>query len=177
MQHYIHLKKFETPLGTMIACATENGICLFEFGDREMLATELKSVAKAFNATILAGESLHFKKLEQEVNEYFAGKLKDFTVPLVLQGSDFQKHVWQVLQNIPYGKTRSYKEQAIAIGKPEAIRAVANANGMNKIAIIIPCHRVIGTNGTLTGYGGGLWRKKYLLELEQTEVKQGTLIF
>src|SRR5699024_10469520 len=93
--------------------------------------------------------------------------LTTFTVPLTLVGTDFQKEVWQALQTIPYGKTRSYKEQSQQIGNEKAIRAVAGANGQNKISVIIPCHRIIGSDGSLTGYGGGLWRKRYLLELEQ----------
>lgn len=177
MQQVIDLKRIETPLGSMITCATEAGICLLEFGDRKMLGTEIKILSKKFGSTIIQGENTHFKKLEEELKGYFEGKLTEFTVPLVLVGSDFQKHVWRILQTIPYGKTHSYKEQAKAIGSPAAVRAVANANGMNKIAIIIPCHRVIGSDGKLTGYGGGLWRKKYLLELEQRNPKQSSLAF
>jgi len=91
----------------------------------------------------------------------------EFTVPLAPVGTDFQKKVWEILRTIPYGTTRSYQQQADILGNPKAVRAVANANGLNKISIIIPCHRVIGTNGTLTGYGGGIWRKQKLLELEK----------
>lgn len=163
----IDLKRIETPLGTMIACADEDGICLLEFSDRKALPTELRDIARHFNATILQGNNPHFVMLEKELSEYFDGKRKDFTVPLSPVGTSFQREVWQVLRNIPYGKTRSYLEQATALGKAAAVRAVANANGMNKISIIIPCHRVIGSNGQLTGYGGGVWRKKMLLDMEQ----------
>lgn len=166
-QDIINLKRIETPLGTMIACATEQGICLLEFSDRKMLETELKKIAKKLNAVILQGENPFFGVLEQQINEYFNKKRCEFSVPLHLIGSDFQKQVWQILQKIPYGETRSYKAQAILLGKPESVRAVANANGMNSISILIPCHRVIGSDGQLTGYGGGLWRKKYLLDLEK----------
>lgn len=175
MQTIINLKRIETPLGTMVACAVKEGICLLEFADRRMLETSLKSLSQTFAATITRGENKHFEKLEKELEAYFTGTLKNFSIPLAMVGSDFQKSVWRMLQTIPYGKTRSYKQQAIAIGKPDAVRAVANANGMNKIAIVIPCHRVIGSNGSLTGYGGGLPRKKFLLELEQTESRQTTL--
>jgi AraC family transcriptional regulator, regulatory protein of adaptative response / methylated-DNA-[protein]-cysteine methyltransferase len=166
-QGIIDLKRVETPIGTMYACATKDGICLLEFTDRKMLETELKALAKTLNATIIQGDNEHFVVLEQQLSEYFDGKRKGFSIKLVSPGSDFQQLVWNELRNIPYGSTRSYKEQAIAIGKPECIRAVANANGMNRISILIPCHRVIGSDGNLTGYGGGLWRKKYLLELEK----------
>lgn len=166
-QNIIDLKRIETPLGTMLVCATNQGICLLEFTDRKMLETELKSIAKLLNAIIIQGYNKYFETLEIELQEYFNGKRKEFSVPLHTPGTDFQNKVWAALQRIPYGQTKSYKEQAITIGNPESVRAVANANGMNRISILIPCHRVIGSNGQLTGYGGGLWRKKYLLELEK----------
>lgn len=168
-QHIIDLKRIETPLGTMIACATSQGICLLEFTDRKMLETELKMIAKQLNATIIQGHNPHFERLETELNEYFLGHRRTFTVPLHTPGTAFQNKVWAALQTIPYGQTRSYKEQAISIGQPESVRAVANANGMNRISILIPCHRVIGSDGQLTGYGGGLWRKNFLLELERAK--------
>lgn len=167
MEKIVDLKRIETPLGTMIACANENGICMLEFSDRKALPTEFKDISKHFDANIVQGENPHFKTLEKELEEYFAGKLKDFTVPLSPVGTDFQKKVWEILRTIPYGTTRTYQQQADILGNPKAVRAVANANGLNKISIIIPCHRVIGTNGTLTGYGGGIWRKQKLLELEK----------
>lgn len=162
----IDLTRIETPLGPMFACAAEAGICLLEFTDRRMLETEFKTLTKLFNASIVQGTNKHFQLLEKELGEYFDGKRTTFTVPLVTPGTVFQQAVWKELQTIPYSTTRSYKQQATALGKPEAVRAVANANGMNRICIIIPCHRVIGDNGNLTGYGGGLWRKKWLLDLE-----------
>lgn len=165
-QRVIHLKRLETPLGTMIACATEKGICLLEFSDRKMLETELKDIAKLWNATIIQGENPFFEILERQLSEYFSSHRTEFSVPLHLLGTDFQRKVWTILQTIPYGETRSYKEQAITLGNPQSVRAVANANGMNRISILVPCHRVIGSDGQLTGYGGGIWRKKYLLDLE-----------
>lgn len=166
-QTIIDLKRIETPLGTMYACAVKEGICLLEFSDRKMLETEFKTLSKALNATIIQGENEHFEILEQQLNEYFEGKRKSFTVKLFTPGSAFQNSVWEGLQNISYGTTKSYKEQAIALSKTEAVRAVANANGMNRISILIPCHRVIGADGNLTGYGGGIWRKKWLLDMEK----------
>jgi AraC family transcriptional regulator, regulatory protein of adaptative response / methylated-DNA-[protein]-cysteine methyltransferase len=165
-QTLIDLKRLETPLGTMIACATKEGICLLEFTDRKMLETELKAIAKLLNAVITQGHNTHFDELEKQLNEYFTGNRKSFSVALHTPGTAFQKKVWAALQLIPYGQTKSYSEQAMAIGSPESVRAVAHANGMNRVSILIPCHRVIGSDGQLTGYGGGLWRKKYLLDLE-----------
>jgi AraC family transcriptional regulator, regulatory protein of adaptative response / methylated-DNA-[protein]-cysteine methyltransferase len=166
-KNLIDLKRIETPLGTMYACAVEEGICLLEFSDRKMLETELKTLSKLYNATIIQGNNTHFDILEKQLSEYFEGKRKQFSVSLSTPGSEFQNIVWKELQNIPFGSTKSYKQQAEAINKSSAIRAVANANGMNRISILIPCHRVIGTDGKLTGYGGGLWRKQHLLELEE----------
>lgn len=166
--HIIDLKRIETPLGTMFACAVVEGICLLEFTDRKMLETEFKHLTKTLNGTIVQGDNPHFHLLEVQLEEYFSGKRKTFSVPLFTPGSDFQNSVWNALKEIPFGETKSYKEQALIINKPEAIRAVANANGMNKVSILIPCHRVVGSDGTLTGYGGGVWRKQWLLDLEKT---------
>lgn len=162
----INLTRLETPIGPMFACAVDEGICLLEFTDRRMLETEFKDLKRILKANIIQGPHEHFIELESQLSDYFEGKIKDFSIPVFAPGTAFQQEVWKELQRIPYGKTRSYKEQAIALGKPEAVRAVANANGMNRISILIPCHRVIGSDGNLTGYGGGLWRKKFLLDLE-----------
>ena len=166
-QKIIDFTRIETPLGTMVACAVEEGVCLLEFSDRKMLETELKSLSKTLNATIVQGDNKHFKELEKQLEEYFDKGRTTFTVPLFTPGSDFQKSVWNALQTIPYGQTRNYKEQAIMLNSPNSVRAVANANGMNRVSILIPCHRVIGSDGNLTGYGGGIWRKKFLLDLEK----------
>lgn len=166
-QKIIDLKRIETPIGTMYAAATEAGICMLEFTDRKMLETEFKDLAKSLNATIIQGENPHFKTLEKELLEYFAGNRTEFTVPLSPVGTEFQKSVWKILLKIPYGETWNYRKQAEVLGDVKKVRAVANANGINKISILIPCHRVIGSNGTLTGYGGGIWRKQKLLELEK----------
>ena len=166
-QNIIDLKRIETPIGAMYAAATESGICMLEFTDRKMVETEFKDLAKSLNATIIQGENAHFKTLEKELSEYFEGNLKQFTVPLSPVGTEFQKSVWKILMKIPYGETWNYKKQSEVLGDLKKVRAVANANGMNKISILIPCHRVIGSNGTLTGYGGGIWRKQKLLELEK----------
>jgi AraC family transcriptional regulator, regulatory protein of adaptative response / methylated-DNA-[protein]-cysteine methyltransferase len=165
----IVITRILTPLGPMLAGATERGICLLEFVDRRMLETQLSRLKQLFNAELIPGSSSHFDELNKQLSEYFERRRQKFTVLLDMAGTAFQKKVWSALQTIPYGSTRSYKEQAEIIGQPEAVRAVAKANGDNRIAIIIPCHRVIGANGKLVGYGGGLWRKQYLLNLELEE--------
>lgn len=165
--HVIDFIRIETDLGTMVACATDKGVCLLEFSDRKGLETELKQLAKYHNANIVQGQNKYFKQLKEELDAYFEGRLKEFNVPLDISGTDFQKQVWQALVEIPYGTTSSYLRQAEVLGKPLSVRAVANANGMNKIAIIIPCHRVVGSDGSLTGYAGGLWRKQKLIDLEK----------
>ncbi|GAA4386867.1 methylated-DNA--[protein]-cysteine S-methyltransferase [Hymenobacter koreensis] len=166
-QQLIHLTRLDTPLGTMLACATEQGICLLEFTDRRMLETELRDLASRLRATIVPGANPHFELLRTQLAEYFAGQRREFSVPLHTPGTEFQQAVWQELRQIPFGAVRSYGQQALALGRPTAVRAVAAANGLNRVAILIPCHRVIGADGQLTGYGGGLWRKQRLLELEQ----------
>jgi AraC family transcriptional regulator of adaptative response/methylated-DNA-[protein]-cysteine methyltransferase len=163
----IDFKKLESPVGTLNVGATEEGICWIDFADKSTAGSHFEVFAQKLNASITQNDNLHINELETQLKEYFEGKRNVFTVKLVLKnGTPFQKKVWSALQTIPYGSTVSYKEQSTAIGLPKAVRAVANANGMNPISIVIPCHRVIGSDGTLTGYGGGLWRKKFLLELE-----------
>jgi len=162
----IKITRILTPLGPMLVGALDEGICLLEFIDRKMLQTQLKKINSYFGTVCVPGDHKHFKQLDRELKEYFNGKRKIFTVPIVYPGSDFQVKVWEQLRTIPYGTTRSYGEQAKILGRPKAVRAVASANGANRIAVIVPCHRVIGKDGKLVGYGGGLWRKKYLLELE-----------
>jgi AraC family transcriptional regulator of adaptative response/methylated-DNA-[protein]-cysteine methyltransferase len=159
--------KIETPLGEMVAGSTDEGICLLEFIDRRMLPTEYKDLTRLLGTIIGKGENIHLESLRNQLDEYFNGKLKEFTIPLVTPGTDFQQAVWKELLEIPYGTTRSYQEQANALRRSDSVRAVANANGMNRISIIIPCHRVIGSDGRLTGYGGGLKRKRWLLDHEK----------
>ena len=151
----------------MIAGATDEGICLLEFTDRRMLPTEYKDLTRLLKTTLEDGENRHHKILKKQLKEYFDGSRKDFSIALVTPGSEFQKAVWKELQNIKFGTTRTYQEQSIALNRPDSVRAVANANGMNRISIVIPCHRVIGSDGRLTGYGGGLKRKKWLLDHEK----------
>ncbi|RNC65235.1 bifunctional transcriptional activator/DNA repair enzyme AdaA [Proteiniphilum sp. X52] len=168
----INVTYVETDLGLMIAAATEKGICMFEFADYKWIDLELRQLEEEFKAPIIQGDNPHFDTLREQLNEYFAGERKDFNIPLDLAGTEFQKEVWLSLLQIPYGCTTTYGKQAEALGKPSSVRAVANANGKNKISIILPCHRVIGADGTLTGYGGGMWRKKKLLEFEKENIEK-----
>lgn len=163
----IYVTSVETPLGIMWAGARAEGILFVEFLDRIHLQKELQKLGKLFDAKYILEENHpHLKQLKEELIFYFQQSLTEFKVPLVLTGTDFQKKVYQSLREIPYGKTVTYKEQSIKLGNLKAIRAVATANGKNNHAIVIPCHRIIGSDGSLTGYAGGLWRKKELLKLE-----------
>jgi AraC family transcriptional regulator of adaptative response/methylated-DNA-[protein]-cysteine methyltransferase len=162
----ISIKHINTPLGKMIAGATDEGVCLFDFEYRRMLQQIMNRIANTLKATMEEGEHPHFELLERQMDEYFTGSRRVFDLPLHLVGTPFQVQVWKALQDIPYGETRSYKQQSIYLNNEKAIRAVAGANGENGIAIVVPCHRVIGENGHLTGYGGGLQRKEWLLKHE-----------
>lgn len=161
------VQSMETPIGPFIAGAVEEGICLFEFADRRALEAQIMAIRKVFQRPAVPGSHAHLQQLEEEVERYFKGSLRSFDVPLVTRGTPFQELVWSALRDIPFGETRSYDDIARAIGRPSAHRAVGRANGQNRLAVIIPCHRVVGADGTLTGYGGGLWRKQYLLDLER----------
>ncbi|MBI3466259.1 MAG: bifunctional transcriptional activator/DNA repair protein Ada [Planctomycetes bacterium] len=156
----------ESPLGPLVAGATAQGICLLEFTDRRMFEAQLTTLQKHFHCAIVPGHNDHIRQLKEELVRYFAGNLKEFTVPVVYPGSPFQRRVWEGLLRIPYGETRSYEDLARAIGARGSQRAVGRANGLNRIAIVIPCHRVVNKDGQLGGYGGGLWRKRFLLNLE-----------
>jgi len=171
----ISVKYIHTPLGEMIAGATGEAICLLEFHDREILEKQKERLEKYFKTELIEQDHPLFTQLEQELKEYFDQKRTEFTIPIAYLGSPFQERVWESLLKIPYGATRSYAQQSELIGDKKAIRAMAKANGDNRIAIIIPCHRVIGSNGEMTGYGGKIWRKKALLELEGAIMKQGEL--
>lgn len=160
---------YQSKLGPMIIGATSKGVCLIEFSDRRMLEYQMKTLRKRFNASIVPGSNQHTEQAKLELDEYFTGNLKSFKTPLIYPGTDFQVKVWENLKKIPYGKTVSYVELAENVGLKGASRAVGTANGMNRIAIMLPCHRVVNKDGRLGGYGGGLWRKQWLLELERSK--------
>ncbi|MEM6321666.1 MAG: methylated-DNA--[protein]-cysteine S-methyltransferase [Bacteroidota bacterium] len=166
-KHILLINRLTTPLGPMFVCASDQGICLLEFTDRRMLETEFRDLQKLLNAQILVGENKHTQQLKKELQEYFEGKRKVFSVALNTPGTDFQKSVWKALSEVPYGTTSSYEQLAIRLDKPTATRAVASANGFNRISIVVPCHRIIGKNGSLRGYGGGLERKRWLIDFEK----------
>jgi AraC family transcriptional regulator of adaptative response/methylated-DNA-[protein]-cysteine methyltransferase len=167
----VMMTRLLTPLGPMVAGATAEGVCLLEFADRPMLETQVKRLRNRLGCVYAPGSNEHIEQLDDELGRYFAGALRDFKVPLVVPGTDFQRAAWDYLRQIPYGETRTYHEEARAIGNPGARRAVGRANGDNRLAIIIPCHRVVRADGHLSGYGGGLWRKRCLLELEQENLQ------
>jgi AraC family transcriptional regulator of adaptative response/methylated-DNA-[protein]-cysteine methyltransferase len=167
----IVLTILETPVGPMLGGAVEAGICLLEFIDRRAVPRELDDLTRHFRTSAVIAETRTLPKLLQRLKDelaaYFRADLNHFSLPLVAPGTPFQTRVWDALNTIPYGQTRAYSDIARQIGQPGAVRAVGAANGANRIAIIIPCHRVIEANGKLRGYGGGLERKRFLLELEQ----------
>ncbi len=157
----------DTPLGPMIGIADKEHLYLLEFSQRHGLQREIEQLCNQTKSVIIPGKLQPLISIKEELRLYFAGQLKKFKTPLYIQGTEFQKTAWEALINIPYGQTRSYKEQARIIGKPLACRAVANANASNQFAIIIPCHRIINSDGKLGGYAGGTPRKQWLLEHEQ----------
>jgi len=159
--------RVETPLGPMVAAATERGVCLLEFADRRALSRQTDVLRRRLKSVIVPGRNVHLDRLITELAEYFDGTRRTFSVPLVCPGTAFQQKAWEELRRIPYGSTTSYSRLARTIGHPGSQRAVGRANGDNRIAIVIPCHRVVKDDGTLCGYGGGVWRKQHLLDLEQ----------
>jgi AraC family transcriptional regulator of adaptative response/methylated-DNA-[protein]-cysteine methyltransferase len=162
----LFVQRLATPLGPMVAAASDAGLCLLEFADEPRLERQVRLLSRHVNARLVPGSHQILTTLAAELEAFFAGEGRSFSVSLQLLGTLFQQQVWEALLAIPYGVTRSYAELATSIGRPTAARAVARSNGDNRLAIIIPCHRVIGADGSPTGYGGGLWRKQRLLELE-----------
>ncbi len=166
-QPALFAERIDTPLGAMLAVAGDEGLRLLEFTDRRALERELKILRQRLRTNVVPGEHRYLEQVRTELSEYFAGKRRDFETPLAPVGSPFQLRTWETLCSIPYGETRSYSWMADRLGNPGARRAVGRANGTNMLCLIVPCHRVIRADGTLCGYGGGLWRKKWLLDHEQ----------
>lgn len=150
----------------MIAAANDSGLCMFDFEYRKLMPAIKKRVSSFFNDELEEGNHQVFDTLKIQLTEYFSGERTDFNLPLAMSGTPFQQKVWNELLNIPYGTTRTYMQQSKVLGDEKAIRAVARANGENCLAIIVPCHRIVGSDGSLTGYAGGLKAKKWLLEHE-----------
>lgn len=163
----IFLNYIDAPVGKMRVGASDKGICLFDFDRKSSTHNTLRHIEGLSGDSLKEGDHPLFNVLKLQIDEYFDGTRKDFDLPLHLIGTDFQVSVWNALLQVPYGETRSYKQQSIVLGNQKAIRAVATANGENSIAIVVPCHRIIGTDGSLTGYAGGLENKKILLDLER----------
>ena len=157
----------ETPLGVMLLGAADGKLCLAEFSDPDRLEAQLRRTRRSMKATLVPGRPAPIADAESQLAEYFAGRRRRFDLPLLPAGTVMQRQIWETLLRIPYGETWSYGQVAAAIGRPRAARPVGQAVGANPISIIVPCHRVIGAAGTLTGYGGGLWRKRRLLALER----------
>lgn len=157
----------ETPLGGMLAVASDDGLCMLEFVDRRALETELAALRKRLGANVVPGDCPCLEETATQLGEYFAGTRRDFDLKLDLSGSEFQKKIWALLARIPHGRVSTYVAIAKQAGNPNGSRAVGLANGRNQIAIVIPCHRVIRADGTLCGYGGGIHRKQWLLDHER----------
>jgi len=164
-------QRIDTPIGPMRAIASEAGLVLCEYDDPKRLPAQLQRMRALFGVDVVPGEHPFLDQTRRELSEYFAATRESFSVPLVLDGTPFQTSVWRALLAIPFGSTTSYDQLATRIGRPGAARAVGRANGDNRMAIIVPCHRVINASGTLAGYGGGLRRKKWLLAHESRGVQ------
>ncbi len=162
------VNRIPTILGPMVAAASADRLWLLEYADRRMLETQFKRLAKISNCRFCPGENKLIQQTAKQIDDYFCGKLSEFTIPMAVDGTEFQQQVWSELLKIPYGTTTSYESIAKTIKKPNAQRAVGRANGDNRIAIMIPCHRVIRSDGQLSGYGGGLRRKQWLLDHERS---------
>lgn len=160
-------KWMTTPLGPMLAVANDDGLCLLEFVDRRAIEKQIKVLRRRFQSHVVPGEHAMLDRTQKELEKYFAGKSRVLSVPLAAPGTEFQMRVWDALKQIPPGETRSYGQVAKEMGVPKAVRAVARSNGDNRLAIVIPCHRVIGADGSPTGYAGGIWRKEWLLNHER----------
>jgi AraC family transcriptional regulator of adaptative response/methylated-DNA-[protein]-cysteine methyltransferase len=163
--------RLTTPLGPMIAMAERRGLVLLEFLDQASLPREVEALQNRFGYAVAPGHNVHLQHIEEQLAEYFAGSRTEFNVALHMPGSEFSRQVWAELAKIPYGQTTTYGAIATLLGKPGASRAVGLANGHNRLSIVVPCHRVIGADGSLTGYAGGQPRKAFLLRLENAAVQ------
>jgi methylated-DNA-[protein]-cysteine S-methyltransferase len=170
MEHQVITTKiYPSPLGELILGSNRNRLCLCDWRFRKMRSSIDRRIAKGINAEFRSGTSTVLEQAEEELSEYFEGNRAKFSVPIVLVGSDFQKSVWAALLSTPFGSTRTYLELSEAIGNTKAIRAVASANGANALSILVPCHRIIGSDGSPVGYAGGISVKRKLLELERAQ--------
>lgn len=163
----VDVTRIVTPLGPMLIGASDDALLLLEFVDRRQLAAQIRRIGRRLGAVFVPNEGSLSGRVAAQVDEYFRGRRRTFDLPIQPVGSSFELEVWEALLEIPFGETRSYADVARRVGRSSAVRAVGRANGMNALAIVVPCHRVVGSDGRLVGYGGGLWRKERLLELER----------
>ena len=171
---FINIQYCKTKIGELILGSFEGKLCLLDFRYRKMRKSVDERIKKGLNAKFVENNTEIIERIRAELDEYFHGNRKEFDVPLQMVGTDFQKSVWEALLRVPFGTTSTYLQLAKNIKNEKAVRAVATANGANSMAIIIPCHRIIGSNGELVGYAGGLPIKKRLLKLEQITTQSGT---
>lgn len=171
MENSISLQHYDSPCGRLVLASFADRLCLCDWSDNPFAERNRRRIEKYLKATSKTETTSVLEETKRQLDEYFAGKRKAFDIQLCLVGTDFQHKVWNALRSIPYGSTKSYKDIAQCIGKPKAVRAVAGAIGANAISILIPCHRVIGSNHSLTGYAGGLETKRGLLGMETQERK------
>jgi O-6-methylguanine DNA methyltransferase len=158
---------FDSPIGTMLIGASNDALLYIEYADSPNSERKIQSIVKDFSASLLNEPSPYHQMIHQQLDEYFTGERKEFELKTTFFGTDFQQRVWQSLMAIPYGTTTTYKQQSLHLLNPLAIRAIASTNAKNCISIVVPCHRVVGTNGSLTGYSDGIWRKRWLLDFEK----------
>ncbi len=166
----INIQYYDSPCGRLVLASFADSLCLCDWSDNPFAERNMRRLTRGMNVSFKTGTTSVLEETKRQLDEYFAGKRKAFDIQLRLTGTDFQNEVWNALLDIPYGATRSYKDIARYIGKPKAVRAVAGAIGANGISILIPCHRVIGSDHSLTGYAGGLEAKKMLLGVETIEL-------
>lgn len=166
-QSFLYFDKMDSPIGPLTIVATVNGVCFIHFGSNECTLPSIKAWMKKHGIKgELELQPERILPVIEQLKEYFNGSRQTFDLPIDLYGTPFQKRVWEALQKIEYGSTKSYKEIALDIGAPQAVRAIGGANNQNPLPIIVPCHRVIGSNGAMVGYGGGLDKKERLLNIE-----------
>lgn len=166
-EQLLYVLWFDSPVGMMAACANEHAITGLEFTDDKTRADVSSALERRFNRSVTEDINPHLMLLEVELAGYFAGAVRKFDVPVEFSGTPFQCGVWRALHDVPYGETRTYQDIANGLGVPNATRAVGHANSQNRIAVVVPCHRVISSDGKLGGYAGGQWRKRHLLDLER----------
>lgn len=176
MSHYIHISYFETPFGELILGSHQEDLCLCDWRYRKMRKQIDERIREGLQSEYMEGPSSVIERAKKQLGEYFRSQRTSFDLPIRMVGSDFQKEVWEALLHIPFGRTTSYSKLATQLGDLKAIRAVAAANGANCLSIIVPCHRVLGSDGSMTGYAGGVLVKKKLLRLENA-LRQGELDF